>query len=76
PSAGGRLREKDQTPPSQSHSVDHRGLPVLVKPLWRSRQKICHPKSSCSFPLAREPEEELLQVLHASSDFCWIFPYS
>ncbi|XP_068851061.1 uncharacterized protein [Aphelocoma coerulescens] len=33
--------------------MEHRGLPVLVKSLWRSTQKSCHPKSRLANSLRR-----------------------
>ncbi|XP_038017159.1 uncharacterized protein LOC119711275 [Motacilla alba alba] len=73
------------TPALQSHSVEHRGLPVLVKSFLRSTQKICHPKST-SFPLARSLSRSCLQsrawgkprteqiLFHFHSCSGWVLP--
>ncbi|XP_059723233.1 uncharacterized protein LOC132338084 [Haemorhous mexicanus] len=50
-----------RTPAFQSHSVEHRGLPVLVKSFLRSTQKICCPKST-SFPLASSLGRSCVQI--------------
>ncbi|XP_068851064.1 uncharacterized protein [Aphelocoma coerulescens] len=68
----GKAQEEDLTSPEAPSHLEVQGLPVLVKSLWRSTQKSCHPKSR----LANSLRRSCLEVLHPSSDFCCIFPYS